>query len=122
MRAIRSRDTNPELEVRRAAHAMGYRYRLHRRDLPGKPDLTFAGRHKLIFVHGCFWHQHAGCREGRLPRSNLAYWRTKLKRNTARDGEHIAALKSDGWKVLVIWECETKNEPRIRSRLRRFLG
>lgn len=122
MRAIRSRDMKPELVVRKAAHALGYRFRLHRRDLPGKPDLTFASRRKVIFVHGCFWHQHQGCIDGRMPRSNAAYWRPKLLRNTARDSEHIAKLKAEGWKVLVIWECETKREKRLRSKLYRFLG
>lgn len=122
MRAIRSKDMKPELVVRRAAHAMGYRFRLHRRSLPGKPDLAFAGRQKAIFVHGCFWHQHAECQDGRMPRSNLGYWRSKLKRNTERDCEHLEALKANGWKALVIWECETADDRRLRSRLRRFLG
>jgi len=122
MRAIRSRDMKPELVVRSAAHCLGYRFRLHRRDLPGKPDLAFAGRRKVIFVHGCFWHQHAGCIDGRMPRSNLDYWTPKLTRNVERDAEHIAALKTGGWKVLVIWECETNNAPRLAARLRRFLG
>jgi len=122
MRAIRSRDMKPELVVRSAAHVLGYRFRLHRRDLPGKPDLVFTGRRKVIFVHGCFWHQHAGCADGRMPRSNLDYWTPKLTRNVERDAEHLAALKADGWKVLVIWECETNNAPRLAARLRRFLG
>lgn len=122
MRAIRNRDMKPELRVRSAAHSMGYRFRLHRPTLPGKPDLAFAGRQKVIFVHGCFWHQHAGCQDGRMPRSNLGYWRPKLRRNTKRDSDHLAALKAEGWKVLVIWECETGNEKRLRSRLHRFLG
>ena len=122
MRAIRSKDMKPELVVRSAAHAMGYRFRLHRRTLPGKPDLAFAGRQKVIFVHGCFWHQHAGCQDGRMPRSSIAYWRPKLRRNIRRDTEHLAALKAGGWKVLVIWECETVDERRLRLRLQRFLG
>jgi len=122
MRAIRSKNMKPELVVRSVAHGMGYRFRLHCRSLPGKPDLAFAGRRKVIFVHGCFWHQHAGCQDGRMPRSNVDYWRPKLKRNTKRDAEHITALKADGWGVLVVWECEATDTRRLRSRLRRFLG
>ena len=121
MGAIRSRDMKPELRVRRAAHGLGYRFRLHRSDLPGKPDLVFAGRHKVIFVHGCFWHQHQGCQDGRMPHSNLGYWRPKLVRNVKRDTEHLARLKMGGWKALVIWECETRDERRLNSRLRRFV-
>ena len=122
MRAIRSRDMKPELHVRRAAHGLGYRFRLHRADLPGKPDLVFAGRQKVIFVHGCFWHQHRGCQDGRMPHSSLGYWRPKLMRNVKRDAEHLARLKISGWKALVIWECETRDEGRLNSRLRRHLG
>ena len=122
MRAIRSENTKPEVRVRKAAHAMGYRFRLHRRDLPGKPDLVFAGRQKLIFVHGCFWHQHEKCRDGRVPLSNSAYWRPKLARNVARDAENAGRLKQDEWKVLVIWECETDNKDWLTLRLRSFLG
>ena len=121
MRAIRSRDMKPELRVRRTLHAMGYRFRLHRRDLPGKPDLVFPGRQKAIFVHGCFWHQHAGCQDGRMPQSNPSYWWPKLTRNKERDTEHLARLITDGWKVLVVWECETGDEGRLRSRLQHFL-
>jgi len=121
MSAIRSRDMKPELRVRRAVHASGYRFRLHRRDLPGKPDLVFPRRHKAIFVHGCFWHQHAGCQDGRMPRSNTSYWWPKLTRNKERDSEHLAQLSSDGWEVLVVWECETVDESCLRSRLQLFL-
>lgn len=122
MRAIRSKDMKPEIFVRASAHALGYRFRLHKRDLPGKPDLVFAGRRKVIFVHGCFWHQHRGCREGRPPKSNVDYWNRKLERNVARDAENLSRLESAGWKVLVVWECETVDKERLCSRLRRFLG
>lgn len=122
MRRIRSKDTAPELAVRRAAYAMGYRYRLHRRDLPGSPDLVFAGRKKVVFVHGCFWHQHGDCREGRLPRSNTEYWTSKLERNVARDRVSQATLVSSGWAVLVVWECETVDNGRLRDKLAEFLG
>ena len=105
MRAIRNKDMKPELCVRRAAHAMGYRFRLHRRDLPGKPDLVFPGRHKAIFVHGCFWHQH-GCKLSNKPASNVDFWEKKFNRNKERDKENLVACKELGWKVLTIWECE----------------
>lgn len=122
MRAIRSTDMKPEMLVRRLAYSLGYRYRLHRKDLPGKPDLVFGPRRRVIFVHGCFWHQHAGCIDGKMPKSNLGYWQTKLDRNVARDAEHLASLKALGWKSLVLWECETKDPRRLASKIRRFLG
>lgn len=106
MRAIRSKDMKPELAVRRAAYALGYRYRLHRKDLPGKPDLAFISKKKAIFVNGCFWHQHKTCREGRPPKSNSAYWAPKLQRNIERDRENVEALELAGWTVLTLWECE----------------
>lgn len=104
MRRIKGRDTMPELLVRRLTHAMGYRYRLHRKYLPGKPDLVFGPRRKVIFVHGCFWHQHATCRAGRIPASNTGYWATKLRRNTERDVIAKTALEARGWKVLTVWD------------------
>jgi DNA mismatch endonuclease (patch repair protein) len=124
MRAIRSEGTDPEMEVRRRVHAMGYRYRLHSKKLPGKPDLVFAGRRKVVFVHGCFWHHHSDshCPDGHMPRSNLGYWKEKLKRNVERDARNIALLESDGWDVMVIWECEIKDLARLTSRLSTFLG
>src|SRR5215472_3891233 len=105
MAAVRSKNTAPEMRVRRLAHSMGYRYRLHRRDLPGTPDLVFPSQKKIIFVHGCFWHQH-GCPGSHMPRSNEAYWAPKLERNRTRDAEHLEALKAAGWRCLVLWECE----------------
>jgi DNA mismatch endonuclease (patch repair protein) len=112
----------PELLVRRFVHRLGYRYRLHRKDLPGKPDLAFIGRKKAIFVHGCFWHQHAECREGRLPGTNLSYWGPKLKRNTERDLQSLKEFADRGWKTLVVWECEIVDEDALRARLLSFLA
>jgi DNA mismatch endonuclease, patch repair protein len=123
MRRIKSKDMAPELAVRRLVHKLGYRYRLHRKDLPGKPDLVFGPKRKVIFVHGCFWHGHEreGCLDARRPKSNTSYWNPKLSRNKERDTERIAALEAVGWEVLVIWECETKNDKALRTRLRQFL-
>jgi DNA mismatch endonuclease, patch repair protein len=122
MRRIRSVDTKPELDVRSLIHQLGYRFRLHRKDLPGKPDIVFPGRKKVIFVHGCFWHQHRGCSEGRVPSSRTGYWGPKLKRNRARDAENQARLKEQGWDVLVVWECGLKDRKSLSKALRRFLG
>lgn len=121
MRRIKSKGMKPELFVRRIVHALGYRYRLHRKDLPGKPDLVFGPKRKAIFVHGCFWHQHSECREGRPPGSNVSYWGPKLTRNVARDAEHLASLTSQGWNTLVVWECETKDTKSLQAKLRKFL-
>ena len=121
MAKIRSANTRPEMIVRRAAHKLGFRFRLHRRDLPGKPDLVFVGRKKIIFVHGCYWHGH-GCKVGGTgAKSNQDYWGPKIARNRERGDLAIATLRASGWKVLVIWECETRNDPNLAARLRRFL-
>lgn len=120
MRAVRSKDTQPEWIVRRQLHAAGYRYRLHVDELPGKPDLVFPGRSKLIFVHGCFWHGHHCKRGDRLPRTNTAYWTAKIKRNRDRDLRHAAMLRRHGWGVLIVWECQVR-KPGIVKRMRRFL-
>ena len=111
------------MTVRRITHAMGYRYRLHRKYLPGKPDLVFPGRRKVIFVHGCFWHQHAdlACKISRRPRSNQDYWLPKLERNATRDAEHQARLTELGWDVLVIWECDVESGDGIADLIREFL-
>jgi DNA mismatch endonuclease (patch repair protein) len=123
MRQIRSKDTVPELALRRLLHGLGYRFRLHRKDLPGKPDLVFAGRKKVIFLHGCFWHQHGACREGRLPGTRREYWEPKLARNKERDAAALVALKSLGWQALTLWECELAKGPGAVERdLRCFLG
>jgi len=119
MRAIRSKGMKPELAVRRLIHCLGFRYRLHRSDLPGKPDLVFSSRRCVIFVHGCFWHAH-GCKLFHLPKSNKDYWEPKLQSNKARDIKHLKALSVLGWRSLVIWECELKNR-NIATRINRFL-
>jgi DNA mismatch endonuclease (patch repair protein) len=122
MARIRSKDTNPELALRSLIHRLGYRFRLHRKDLPGKPDLVFPSRRKVIFVHGCFWHQHPGCREGRVPASRPEYWGPKLRRNLERDADAQARLQGQGWKYLVVWECELKNIGAAKLTVRKFLG
>jgi len=121
MRRIRSKGMRPELAVRSLVHRMGYRFRLHRKDLPGKPDLVFVSRRKVIFVHGCFWHSHKACDTAHMPKSNLAYWRPKLERNRERDTRNIEALAAAGWKPLIIWECETKHEENLGKRIAAFL-
>jgi DNA mismatch endonuclease (patch repair protein) len=121
MRAIRSKGMRPELEVRHLVHNMGYRYRLHLKGLPGKPDLVFASRNKAIFVHGCFWHMHEDCRVAHVPKSNLEYWGPKLERNRARDLKNVQSLMGDGWKVLVVWECETRSHEELKKKLQDFL-
>lgn len=125
MRRIRSKDTAIEMTVRRAVHSLGYRYRLHDRKLPGKPDLVFSSRRKVIFVHGCFWHQHSdgSCRIVREPKSKQGYWVPKLERNRARDAEHLAALDQAGWDVLIVWECSVEGDQELlRNQLKLFLG
>lgn len=123
MALIRSVDTKPEMKVRRALHSMGYRYRLHRRDLPGTPDLVFPGRKAVVFVHGCFWHRHPDpdCKLARLPKSRQEFWIPKLTRNAERDAEAIAALELAGWRVLVIWECQTRDMDDVSRELVSFL-
>jgi DNA mismatch endonuclease (patch repair protein) len=121
MQAVKSGNTKPELVVRRLLHGMGYRYRLHRKDLPGRPDIALISRRRAIFVHGCFWHGH-NCRKGRLPKSRLDYWGPKLERNKERDEEKTKMLESLGWAVLVIWQCETGDLDTLSSRLRKFVG
>ncbi|MGZ3797826.1 MAG: very short patch repair endonuclease [Pseudobdellovibrionaceae bacterium] len=121
MRAVKSRNTKPEMIVRRMIHAMGKRYRLHRDDLPGKPDLTFSHLRKIIFVHGCFWHGH-DCKHGvRQPKTNANYWKQKISRNKERDATVQEALQSMGWNVMVIWECELKNKERLAEIIKAFL-
>lgn len=123
MRAIRSKNTSPEMQVRRIVTKLGYRYRLHAKDLPGKPDLVFRARQKLVFVHGCFWHQHplSRCLDARRPKSNTAYWQPKLDRNISRDAEHLSNLESTGWDILIIWDCETKAPVKLKKKIKRFL-
>jgi DNA mismatch endonuclease (patch repair protein) len=121
MAAVKGKDTKPEMIVRRLAHAMGYRFRLHRKDLPGKPDLVFPGRRKVIFVHGCFWHGHDCARGSRQPKQNAEYWRAKIARNVERDAANLQALERLGWQILVIWECELKDRQALSEQLRAFL-
>jgi DNA mismatch endonuclease (patch repair protein) len=124
MRRIRSKDMKPELQVRRLLHRLGYRYRLHRRDLPGHPDIIFPRLKKSIFVHGCFWHQHGDpeCRITRVPKSRLEYWTLKLNRNKERDEESVTSLTSMGWTVLVVWECQVPEERKLQRKLASFLS
>ena len=121
MRAIHSRDTQPEIEVRSLVHKLGYRFRLHRKDIPGTPDLVFPARRKVIFVHGCFWHSHA-CKTGLIPKSNRDFWLPKLRRNKARDRKNLEVLMKQGWDSLVIWQCELRDSDAVRRRVKLFLG
>lgn len=123
MRKIRSKDMKPEMAVRKLVHSLGYRYRLHGKNLHGKPDLVFASRKKVIFVNGCFWHQHTAdsCLISRLPKSNQDFWLPKLQRTQQRDKEHLTNLKKDGWEVLVIWECQIKDLNAVKKKIIKFL-
>jgi DNA mismatch endonuclease (patch repair protein) len=122
MSRVRSKDTKPELKVRRLVHSMGFRYRLHRTDLPGKPDLVFASRKKVIFVHGCFWHRHgARCPLTRLPKSKLDFWQPKLEQNRERDRKNVRELRIAGWKIFTVWECELGRPERLARRIMKFL-
>lgn len=121
MSLVRAKDTQPELLVRQLVHGLGFRYRLHRADLPGKPDLVFGPRKKIIFVHGCFWHGHEGCSKGRLPKSRLEYWGPKLEENKQRDRLNLDDLRKMGWAVLVLWQCELKDTERLTKCIVRFL-
>jgi len=122
MRAVKSRDTAPELKVRRAAHALGLRFRLGRSDLPGKPDLVFPSRRIALFVHGCFWHGHDCARGARMPHTNRTYWQAKIARNMERDAASLASLRKLDWKPAVIWECETKDAARLARLISRRVG
>jgi DNA mismatch endonuclease Vsr len=123
MAAIKSKNTAPELAVRRALHAVGYRYRLHDRQLPGCPDLAFPSRQAILFVHGCYWHRHPNCTEATIPKTRREWWEAKLSRNAVRDTANVAALEAAGWRVLVVWECEVRRAlPSILRRIHGFLG
>jgi DNA mismatch endonuclease (patch repair protein) len=122
MRRIRSGGTVPEMVVRRLVHGLGFRYRLHSPKLPGRPDLVLSRLRKIVDVRGCFWHQHTGCSDSHIPKSRASYWRPKLLRNVERDVENIRMLRLLGWKVLIIWECETEDVRKLDARLRRFLS
>lgn len=122
MRRVHSTDTTPEIIVRKLTHSLGFRYRLHRKDLPGKPDLVFPSKKKIIFVHGCFWHGHKCKRGDRVPRNNRKYWIKKIKANVERDKRHSDELDNMGWSVLNIWECEIKDQGALKQRIIEFLN
>ena len=122
MRRVRRANTKPELRVRRLLYALGYRYRLHRSDLPGSPDIVFPSRHKVIFVHGCFWHRHHGCRYATTPKTRSDFWKEKFRQNVERDSRNLENLRELGWDPLVLWQCELKDESRLEARLLSFLG
>ena len=121
MRAVKGKNTRPEQRVRSLLHSLGYRFRLHRKDLPGSPDIVLPGRRAVVFVHGCFWHGHDCKRGNRAPKANAEYWRKKLAANVARDQARQADLKARGWRVLVVWECELKDLDVLAEQLRGFL-
>lgn len=121
MARIGGKNTAPELVVRRLLHTLGYRFRLHRRDLPGSPDIVFPSRQKVIFVNGCFWHAH-GCRIGSPPKSRPEFWLPKLKKNRTKDARNMRALRDSGWGVLTVWQCQTRSRDRVIARLLSFLG
>jgi DNA mismatch endonuclease, patch repair protein len=121
MSRVRSKNSRPEMLVRRLVFSEGYRYRLHDRKLPGCPDLVFRGRAKIIFVHGCFWHRHENCALARMPKSRLDFWEPKLTANKERDARNKKLLAKEGWKVLTIWECQLKDTERLKQTIRRFL-
>ncbi len=120
MASVAQKNTGPEMCVRRILHRLGYRYALHRRNLPGRPDLVFAPRRKAVFVHGCFWHGHL-CRKGRLPTTRVDYWSDKINKNKTRDASNVNDLQVDGWDVCIVWECETSDRESLTRRLIRFL-
>lgn len=121
MRRVGTRNTKPERAVRSLLHAMGLRFRLHRDDLPGTPDIVPPHHNLVVFVHGCFWHRHSGCRHATTPGSNIPFWTAKFERNVTRDRRNRSALKELGWRVAVVWECELRDTQRLRSRLRRLV-
>ena len=122
MARVRGKDTTLEKAVRSLLHRLGFRFRLHRTDLPGTPDIVMPGRRTVLFVHGCFWHQHTNCPSAKRPASNRVYWNRKLDRNMLRDSANKRALKKLDWKVIIVWECQTKNVATLRGRLRRLAG
>ena len=121
MSRIGPKDTKPELRVRKLLHSLGYRYRLHRKELPGTPDICFPGRRKVIFVHGCFWHRHEHCRRTTTPKTRTAFWEEKFRQNIARDRRNLAALEKQGWNTLIIWSCECEQMDALEGKLIGFL-
>jgi DNA mismatch endonuclease (patch repair protein) len=122
MRRVKAKGSKPELVVRRLLYALGFRFRLHRRDLPGTPDIVFPSRKKAIFVHGCFWHRHANCARTTDPKTRAEYWQAKFAANLERDARQVAALEALGWSILILWECEMGNIEALADRLRNFLN
>ena len=122
MQAVRGRDTDPEMRVLRALHALGYRFRLHRKDLPGTPDVVLPRHRKIVLVHGCFWHGHEHCKRATVPVNNAETWRAKIRGNQNRDSRNLTALRELGWDVLIVWECEVRDSARLTNRLRDFLS
>nr|WP_284431272.1 very short patch repair endonuclease [Acidovorax sp. SUPP950] len=122
MQAVQRRNTAPELQVRSVLHALGHRFRLHRKDLPGTPDVVLPRHRKIVLVHGCFWHGHEQCRRAKVPVNNAETWRAKIEVNRARDVRNVAALRALGWDVLVVWECEVRDQMQLARRLREFLS
>ena len=121
MSRVKGKDTKPEILVRKLAHSMGYRFRLHRKDLPGSPDLVFPVRRKVIFVHGCFWHGHENCRRGQRPKTRTKFWKEKIETNRRRDSRVRAELENLGWAILVVWECQLTSLEELTAKLRTFL-
>jgi DNA mismatch endonuclease (patch repair protein) len=121
MSRIRSSNTNPEIRVRQILHRLGYRFRLHRRDLPGTPDIVLPAYDSVVLVNGCFWHRHEGCRDASMPKTRIRFWKTKFAENVTRDSKKSAALRALGWKVLIVWECELRQERVLAEKLKGFL-
>ena len=122
MSRIHGKDTVPEMAIRRLIHGMGYRYRLHDRSLPGSPDLVFRSRKKVIFVNGCFWHRHHGCRLATVPKTNVEYWTEKFRLNSERDRKTHEEFELLGWKILLIWQCEIRDTEKVKRKIIKFLG
>lgn len=122
MSRVRNKNSNPEMKLRRLVHGMGFRYRLHTKELPGKPDMVFPARGAVLFMHGCFWHRHARCRLARLPKSRVSFWREKLETNKLRDQRNCRRLRSLGWRVLVVWECQLNDVEKVSILVCNFLN
>lgn len=122
MASIKQGNTRPEIAVRKLLHRLGYRFRLHRRDLPGSPDVVLPKHHLAVFVHGCFWHRHTGCKRANSPKARADYWQAKFDRNTARDARNVSDLERAGWRVCVVWECQVRDEQLVRSLITDAIG
>ncbi len=122
MAAVRSKDTKPEMMIRRLVYSMGYRYKLHSDALPGKPDLVFSSKKKVVFVHGCFWHGHNGCNKAQLPKSRTDFWQDKIENNVRRDKRVKRALNRKGWRYLIIWQCQINNLEKVKAKIYTFLN